>query len=141
MSEGTGTTPLEVLGCCMAISTLWLLPSKWLGLNKWKRVQGGFSAPCLGSSSVSHGLLCLSLLLPLRFTGSDKLNSRIYMKYQRLLLSLPSECKDKVLAEESATVLFRIENDFSGEKKKSKSLQQQRLKLTDVLGFLLHFRE
>lgn len=83
--------PLEVLGCCMAISTLWLLPSKWLGLKKYKeRVQDGFSAPCLGSSSVSHGLLCLSLFLPLHFTGSDKLNSRIYMKEQRLLLSLPS---------------------------------------------------
>lgn len=48
VSECTGTTPLEVLGCCTAISTLWSLPRKWLGLNKWKeRVQDGFSAPCL----------------------------------------------------------------------------------------------
>lgn len=45
------------------------------------------------------------------------------------LLYPSSECKDKVVAEESATVLFRVENYFSGKKK---SLQQQRLMLTDM---------
>lgn len=47
------------------------------------------------------------------------------------LLYPSSECKDIVVAEESAIVLFRVENDFS-RKKKRKSLQQQRLMLTDV---------
>lgn len=47
------------------------------------------------------------------------------------LLYPSSECKDKVVAEESAVVLFRVENDFSGGKK-SKSLKQHRLMLTDM---------
>lgn len=34
------------------------------------------------------------------------------------LLYPSSECRDKVVAEESAVVLFRVENDFSRKEKK-----------------------
>lgn len=57
------------------------------------------------------------------------------------LLYPSSECKDKVVAEESAVVLFRVENDFSGGKKKQEFEAAQINAYWHVLGFLLHFRE